>query len=158
MKTAAPDRSFARGLRCLDEGRTIEALAYFEASLRLEESAPNIARRARYLSYYGYSLALALGRTKEGLSICRKAADSEFFTPDILLNLARVQRLSKDRKGAWETLMRGLSIDPEHAGIKTEIRTMGLRRRPAIPFLKRSNPLNVAAGKMAVKPALKRRK
>jgi len=35
---------------------------------------------------------------------------------------------------------------------------MGVRRRPPIPFLERKHPLNVVAGKMGVKPAVKRRR
>jgi Tfp pilus assembly protein PilF len=131
----------------------LEALAYFEASLRLEERAPNPARRSRYASYYGYCLAAALGQTREGLSICRRAAASEFFTPDVLLNLARVQLLMGVRKQAWETLTKALSLDPDHRGVRATMAQMGLRRRPAIPFLGRSNPLNRAAGKRAVKRA-----
>lgn len=151
MKTAAPERSFSRGLRSLAEGKKLEALAYFEASLKLDESTPNLARRARYTSYYGYCLAAALGRTREGLSICRKAAESEFFSPEILLNLARVHLLLDQRREAWDILMKGLGLDPEHEELRSEARRMGIRQRPAIPFLERAHPLNRAAGRIASK-------
>ncbi len=129
----------------------LEALAYFEVSLRLEERAPNPARRSRYASYYGYCLAAALGQTREGLSICRRAAESEFFTPEVLLNLARVQLLIGVRKQAWETLTKALSLDPDHTGVRAAMIQMGLRRRPAIRFLGRSNPINRVVGRMAAR-------
>jgi len=69
-KLTPSDRSFARGLHALETGNSLEALAFFESSLKLDESAPNVARRARITSYYGYCLAAALGRTREGLTIC----------------------------------------------------------------------------------------
>ena len=157
-RTTAPERSFERGLRALAAGETLEALAYFEVSMRLDEKTPNAARRARYVSYYGYCLAAALGRTREGLSICRKAAQSEFFTPDILLNLARVHILAGKRKEAYETLMQGLRVDPEHSGLRAEVLKMGVRRRPVIPFLERSHPLNRIAGKLAVSGSRRKKK
>ena len=151
MKIPASDRSFARGLRALDEGKTLVALAFFEASLKLNDSAPNPARREKYSSYYGYCLAAALGRTRDGLAICRKAADGEFFSPEILLNLARVHLLADQKREAWETLMRGLSLDPEHGGLRAEVRRMGIRKPRAIPFLDRAHPLNKAAARLGIK-------
>jgi hypothetical protein len=127
----------------------LEALAYFEASVRLEERVPSCSRRWRYASYYGYCLAATLGKTKQGLSLCRKAAESEFFEPDIVLNLAKVQLLAGDRKEAWVSLARAVKLDPDHPEIRAEIRKMGIRRRPVFPFLDRSHPVNVLAGKLA---------
>ena len=149
MKNVGPERAFLSGLRSLEAGKGLEALAYFEASLKLEEKAPNPARRSRYASYYGYCLATVLGKTRQGLCLCRKAAESEFFTPDILLNLARVHLLAGDRKEAWEALMKALKLDPDHPEIQTLICGMGLRRRPVFPFLDRSHPLNKLAGIVA---------
>jgi tetratricopeptide (TPR) repeat protein len=143
------ERTFARGLAALRNGDPLEALAYFEASLKLEAESPNPARRVRYASYFGYCIASVLGKKRDGLRICRKAATSEFFTPDILLNLARVQLLMGDRKEAWSTLMRGLRLDPEHPGLIAEVRQMGIRRKPVIPFLDRSHPLNRLAGSLS---------
>jgi len=150
-KLTPSDRSFARGLHALETGNSLEALAFFESSLKLDESAPNVARRARITSYYGYCLAAALGRTREGLTICKKAASSEFFSPEILLNLAKVHLLAGQRREAWDTLMKGLSVDPDHDGLRAALRGMGIRKRLAIPFLERSHPLNRAAGRMSAK-------
>lgn len=151
MKNNPTEKSFARGLKCLRDGKTLEALAYFEVCMRLEERKPNPARRARYASYYGYCLAAALGRKGEGLRICRRAAGSEFFTPEILLNLARVELLVGSRKKAWAALMKGMRLDPQHRGLRAEMRRMGVRRRPVLPFLEREHPINRAAGKLAAK-------
>jgi len=151
MRRSASERSFERGLRSLERGNLVEALAYFEAALRLEEGHARSPRRARYASFYGYALAAALGRTKAGLEICTRAAGSDLFCPEIYLNLARVQLMGSDRRGAWRSLVRGLSLDPGHAAIRTEMRKMGLRRRPVLPFLERDHVINRAAGKLARK-------
>ena len=93
----------------------------------------------------------ALLLTGEGLEICRRAARSEFFTPDVLLNLARVQILTGLRGQAWRTLTEALRLDPSHREIRAAVIGMGVRRRPLIPFFERSNPLNRAAGKIAAR-------
>lgn len=151
MRRSASERSFERGVRSLDRGNLLEALAYFEACLRLEECNLRSTRRAKYASYYGYCLAVALGRTREALEICNRAASSDLFNPEIYLNLARVQLMATDRRGAWNSLVRGLSLDPGHRAIRTEMKKMGLRRRPVVPFLERSHPLNRAAGLLVKK-------
>lgn len=149
MAQSNHERTFARGLAALRNGDALEALAYFEASLKLEAESPNPARRVRYASYFGYCVASALGKKRDGLRICRKAAASEFFTPDVFLNLAKVHLLMGDRKEAWSTLMKGLRLDPDHAGLIAEVRQMGIRRKPIIPFLERSHPLNKLAGSIS---------
>ncbi len=137
-----------RGLRSLERGNLLEALAYFEATLKLQEKDAVSPNRARYVSYYGYCLAAALGRTREGLELCARAASSDLFCPEIYLNLARVHLIAEDRRNAWKALVRGLSLDPGHKDIRAEMRKMGLRRRPVLKFLDRAHPLNRAVGKM----------
>ncbi|HXI04665.1 MAG TPA: tetratricopeptide repeat protein [Candidatus Saccharimonadales bacterium] len=149
MKHSAPERSFARGLRSMERGNLVEALAYFEAALRLEERTPRSPRRSKYASYYGYCVAAALGRTREGLELCLRAAQSDLFSPEIYLNLARVHLIVGDKRGAWKALVRGLSLDPSHKEIRVEMGRMGLRRRPMISFLDRAHPLNRAMGMLA---------
>ena len=156
MKRSASERSFERGLRSHARGNSLEALAYFEAALRLEEGSPRTGRRARIASYYGICLASALGRTREGLELCSRAANSDLFSPDIYLNLARVQIMTTDRRGAWNSLVRGLSLDPGHRAIRSEMRKMGLRRRPALAFLGRSHPVNRNVGILADKLSTKK--
>jgi tetratricopeptide (TPR) repeat protein len=148
MKRSAPERNFDLGLRSMQRGNLVEALAYFEACLRLDDRLAHSPRRARYISYYGYCLAAAIGRTREGRELCNRAASSEFFSPEIYLNLARVEILAGDRRKAWNALVRGLSLDPGHRGIRTEMKKMGLRRRPVLSFLDRAHPVNRAAGRL----------
>ncbi len=149
MKRSASERSFARGLRSLERGNRVEALAYFEATLKLQENTPSTALRAKYVSYYGYCLAAALGRTREGLELCARAASSDLYSPEIYLNLARVHLMVDDKRNAWRALVRGLSLDPGHREVRGEMRRMGLRRRPVLTFLDRAHPLNRAVGRIA---------
>jgi hypothetical protein len=39
-------------------------------------------------------------------------------------------------------------MDPGHAGIVRELKQMGIRRRPVLPFLARDNRLNVLLGRI----------
>jgi hypothetical protein len=44
--------------------------------------------------------------------------------------------------------MRGLGLDPDHEGLKAEVRRMGIRKPRAFPFLDRAHPLNKVAGQL----------
>jgi hypothetical protein len=44
--------------------------------------------------------------------------------------------------------MRGLQLQPDHAGIRKALREMGIRQKRALPFLSRDNQLNIMLGKM----------
>jgi hypothetical protein len=41
-----------------------------------------------------------------------------------------------------------LKIDPDHKGIKWELKKLGSRKKPPLSFLDRSNPLNILLGKL----------
>jgi hypothetical protein len=43
-------------------------------------------------------------------------------------------------------IARGLELSPEDAALRAAQDAMGWRRRPALPFLSRDNPLNVWLG------------
>jgi tetratricopeptide (TPR) repeat protein len=141
--------SFRKGVRALDRGRHLESLALFECALNLEERAGNQAPRMKYLSYYGLSLSLAVGRTQEAIEMCERVISVEFYNPDLYLNLARVYLSAGERRRAFQTLCQGLRLEQGHPDLIAEIRRMGIRRRKTIPFLSRSNPLNRVFGRFS---------
>jgi hypothetical protein len=124
-------------------------MALFEAALTLDRRAGNGMGQARYRSYYGLCLALRDRKIRDGLLLCRAAAKEEFFNPEMWLNLGRVEIAAGNRRYAHKSFRRGLRLAPENEELRREMNRMGLRRRPAFPFLARSNPLNVWMGKMA---------
>ena len=60
---------FKAGLFLLKRNKTKEALSAFRQALASREHDP------RFMSYTGLCLALAEGRTKEGITLCEKAVE-----------------------------------------------------------------------------------
>jgi predicted Zn-dependent protease len=148
MLVRGAEESFERGMTALDQGHDRVAMAFFEAAIELEKRAGVPKPQARYLSYYGLCLAIVTDRKHEGAKFCKEAVDLEAYNPDLLCNLARVLLAADRRKDAHKALMRGLRLQPDHVGIIQQLRRMGIRKRPPLPILDRSNPVNVFLGKM----------
>jgi tetratricopeptide (TPR) repeat protein len=112
------------------------------------EGAPAMksAKDAAGLSYFGLSLALVQKKYKEGIDLCKRALDLEFYNGDHYVNMAKIYLARGDRKKAVETADAGLKVAPEHRGLATLRKELGVRARPAVPFLDRSNPVNVTLG------------
>lgn len=134
--SAARAASFERGLIFLAE-------AYRHLSREKDAKLP-----AALLSYYGLCLALHRGKIKEGAEFCQLAVEREFYNADHYLNLAQVWQAGRSRRKAVEAIERGLGKDPRHAGLHKLKVSIGLRRRPVLPFLHRDNPLNIRLGKI----------
>jgi hypothetical protein len=100
------------------------------------------------LSYLGYGLAAKRRRLRDGRELCRRAATSDFYQPDVLYNLARVEVLAKNRREAVKAVETGLKLDPQHRGLNRIKNDIGIRRPPVLGFLARENPLNVLLGRL----------
>jgi tetratricopeptide (TPR) repeat protein len=112
------------------------------------EDAPPIRtpKDASGLSYFGLTLALMQKKFKPAIDLCRRAIDLEFYNGDHYGNLARVYIAAGNRKKALETVEQGLKLSPEHEYLLNVRKNMGVRARPAVPFLDRSHPINVTLG------------
>jgi tetratricopeptide (TPR) repeat protein len=128
--------AFARGLFLLENGEWAEALAAFEKAHADEPG------NARYRSYYGLALGIVERRFQVSSELCNSAAKQEFFNPNMYLNLARLHRSFGFKTEAVRYLRRGRMIDPAHAEIGSELRSLGRRGRPMLPFLPRTHRLN----------------
>jgi tetratricopeptide (TPR) repeat protein len=107
------------------------------------------------LSYYGCLVAVVENKPKEGIRICRDAIrrldgsmpfGSEFFYPAFYLNLGRAYLKDGNRKEAISAFAEGLKTDPQNRDILWEMQKLGKRKRPAVPFLRRENPVNKYIG------------
>jgi tetratricopeptide (TPR) repeat protein len=98
------------------------------------------------LSYFGLTLAMMQKKFKPAIDLCRRAIDLEFYNGDHYANLARVYVAAGNRKKAMETLEQGLKLAPEHEYLVRVRKSLGVRSRPAVPFLDRSHPINVTLG------------
>lgn len=112
------------------------------------EDAPSLTRpkAATGLSFFGLALALVQKKYKPAIDLCRRAIDLKFYNGDHYGNLARVYLAAGNRKKAMETLEQGLKQHPEHRYLIAVRGALGLRSRPAVPFLDRANPINVSLG------------
>lgn len=112
------------------------------------EDAPPIRtpKDASGLSFFGLSLALMRRQMKPAIDLCRRAIDLEFYNGDHYANLARVYAAAGNRKKAVETAEQGLKLVPEHDYLLQVRKSLGMRSVPALPFLDRSNPINVTLG------------
>jgi len=147
MLVPMAEESYRNGLTAWTEERHREALAFFEAALELERRYGEPPPQARYLSHYGLCLALMNQNLYEGVKYCKKAVTLQQFDADLRWNLARALLKAGRRRGAHEELLHGLKLQPDHSGIRRELKLMGLRKKPALAFLSRQHPLNVYLGK-----------
>ncbi len=108
------------------------------------------------LSYHGFLMVkLGIG-VSEGIEECMKAVQNtmklpfgaEFFHPPLYLNLGRAYLAAGRKKEAVDAFREGLAADPANRELLSEMKKMGLRKKPAFPFLDRSNPVNKYAGKL----------
>ena len=98
------------------------------------------------LSFFGLSIAVMQKKFKPAIDLCRRAIELEFYNGDHYANLARVYIIAGNRKKALETLEQGLKLVPEHEYLLEVRKAMGVRAKPAVPFLDRSHPINVTLG------------
>ena len=72
----------------------------------------------------------------------------EIFYPTFYLNLGRAYFAAKKKKEAVKSYQKGLAFDKDNKDILWEMRKLGMRRMPVVPYLKRSNPINKYIGMM----------
>jgi tetratricopeptide (TPR) repeat protein len=108
-------------------------------------------------SYQGYLEAVVNKKYSKGVNTCRHAfkilkeqvpLGDEFFSPILYLNLGKAYLAASKRKEAYASFQKGLEIDKENRALMNELKIVGIRRQPFLPFLKRSNPLNKYLGKL----------
>ena len=148
MLIQSAEESYEKGLRALGQGKAKTALAMLEAALEIERRRGNGPPQARYLSYYGLCLAMVRNEVREGLRYCREAITLESYNSTLRCNLGRVLLKAGRRREAHRCFVRGLQLEPGHAATCRELTQMGLRRKPFLPFLARSHPLNVFIGRL----------
>ena len=98
------------------------------------------------LSYYGLCVAMIEKKYKAAIDLCRRAIELQFYNGDHYANLSRVYLAAGHRKKALETVEAGLKLDPDHEGLLAARHLVGVRAKPAVPFLDRANPINVTLG------------
>ena len=149
MLNHAAEQSFQCGKDALASRKIREAFAFFSGAIEIERRMSGMRPiQARYVSYYGLTLASTRGDLHEAVRCCRTAAKMEGYRPDLCWNLGRVLLLADRRREAHRALQRAARLQPDHRGIQRDLGGMGRRTRPVLPFLARSNPVNIALGRV----------
>ncbi|MFQ5579452.1 MAG: tetratricopeptide repeat protein [Nitrospiria bacterium] len=104
----------------------------------------------QFLSLYGFCLAMGGRHTNKGIQYCERAVSIEPFRPQSFYYLGMAYLKGGNKQKAISTFYKGLRIDEGHPGIKEQLRKLGERRGPLLPFLPRQNILNKTIGKMTV--------
>lgn len=132
----------------------------YEALQLLTEALTHYPNNPLILSYRGYLEAAVNKYYFQGEMLCEEAfkglkeqmpLGESFFLPLLYLNLGRVYAAANKRKAAYETFKKGLEIDNTNENLLNEIKKLGIRKKPAVPFLNRSNPLNKYISKLLYK-------
>src|SRR4030065_2851013 len=146
MKKSNSKELFKTGIKLLKEKKFTDALDSIKIAIEKGgyENVDEIP--TTYLSYLGLITALAEKKYRNGATICEKAIKREFYNPVFYLNLGRVYVAGGYKLKAIKAFYSGLRIDGNHAGIITELKKMGLRRRPVIPLFTRTHVLNKYLG------------
>ena len=113
------------------------------------EEPPNMlmtTKTATGLSWFGVCLALVQRKFKPAIDLCKRALELEFYNGAHYLNLMKVYVAAGNRKKALDSVETGLRIHPEDEYLLSVRKSLGIRARPAVPFLDRSNPINVSLG------------
>ncbi len=112
------------------------------------DATPSIRapKDAAGLSFFGLSLALVRKEMKPAIDLCRYAIELEFYNGDHYANLARVYAAGGNRRKAIQTAEQGLKLVPEHGYLTAVRKSFGVRSDPYVPFLDRTNPINVSLG------------
>ena len=104
------------------------------------------SKTATGLSYFGLCLALVEKKIKPSIDLCKRAIELQFYNVDHFANLARVYTAAGNRKKALETIEQGSKTHPDDESLMAVRRELGIRSRPPVPFLERSNPINITLG------------
>lgn len=161
---ATPAQTLEEAIRLARAEEFLQALTLFLDVYGSDEAPPmRTPKSASGLSWFGLTIALVRKQTKPAVDLCRRAIELEFYNGDHYANLARVYVAANNRKKALETVEQGLKHVPDHGYLLAVRKSLGIRARPAVPFLDRANAINVSLGqarhakKIAEREARKKR-
>jgi hypothetical protein len=102
---------------------------------------------ASVMAAYGLSIGMT-GDVREGLETCQRALGGDRRNPEIWAAIARLSMIVGARKKAVAAVARGFALAPESRELHQLRAQLGVRHRPAVPFLARANPINIRIGRL----------
>jgi tetratricopeptide (TPR) repeat protein len=94
----------------------------------------------------GLCIAHERGKISEGIRLCEEALKADPLSVENYFNLGKVFIKANLKQKAIEVYRRGLKIDDRNPLLIAELQSLGLRKKPVIPWLPRKNFLNKYLG------------
>lgn len=132
------------GVSLMRSGDHAAAIRQFEEVYKSE----TLPKPVSGLSYYAYCLARIRKQYRQAIELCERAVRERPDDPAHWANLAEVLLLANRRVRAISTTEEALSRFPRTKRLQDLRARLGTRRSPVLPFLSRSNPLNMILGHM----------
>jgi tetratricopeptide (TPR) repeat protein len=133
---------FRLGTEALDAKNYAMAHRYLGAALEKERSPNN-------LSQYALALAAHTRQIEPSIALCQEAVKKEPKNSEHFLRLGTVYLVAGRKKEAIRIFRLGLRVG-RNPTIVRWLQVLGDRKKPIIPFLSRTNPLNKYLGKLRV--------
>ena len=140
MAGRVESEEFKKGKRFLGEEKMDKALRAFEKAYKADKE------NASHMSYYGMCKAIRGGQVGLGLDLCIRAIKLDFKRAEFYVNLGRVYLAAGNNKGATRVFKKGLQFEPANSDLHKYLAGLGVRNRPVINAVERSNPLNRMLG------------
>jgi len=149
VKSKPPAQYLTEARALLRNGQKRKAYGILLQAMELNPEHPVI------LSYCGWLRAVVDKKPRSGITLCRKSFvvfktsnphTASVIYPVLYLNLGKAFYAAGKRKEAVENFEKGLTYDRGHFEIKKEMQRLGMRKKPIVPFLSRSNPVNKYLG------------
>ena len=120
----------------------------------LEDVLVKYGRIASVLSWLGLAMARAKkGDLRPAETLCVEAIEKEYYIPNYYRNLSEVYLIWDKKNKAIRILRKGLRLTKGDKLLADALKKLGVRQKPPIPFLARSNPLNIYIGRMRYRTA-----
>lgn len=88
------------------------------------------------------------GDPRRGFSTFRKAAKQFPSSPEAAALVGAAGLLANSREVGWKAWHEARRLDPRYAFLDGILDRFGRRRGPVLPFLSRTNPVNVTLGRL----------
>lgn len=134
-----------RGIELCRDGDWQQGLYVLSHALQEAAAEPMPALAFAYL---GYGLARYRSQPVRGIELCRRGIDLDFYRPEGYVFLAKTYLLTGNRRAAFESIERGLEIDPTDSALISLRRELGERRPPVVRALSRRHFVNRSLGKL----------
>lgn len=120
----------------------------YEGAMEIFKNGDMVAGHPEAISYYALCVSGLYKNHKKGLALCVNALKRDVKNPVIYRNLGKIFLRVGEKGRAYMAFKKGLTLSEQRdRECANEIKVMGLRRSPIVPFLRRENFLNVTLGK-----------